>query len=68
MIDPMLVGSKKSTGETVPAVTLAKSSIADWLPWIAPEQLLHLRWRRLKRRQLGGELEDRQHLFVAGSW
>ena len=30
------------------------------------EQLLHLGRRRFERRQLGGELVDRQHLGVAG--
>jgi len=35
MIEPMCWGSKKSTGERVPAVTLTKASIAAWLPYMA---------------------------------
>ncbi len=36
MIDSTLSGAKKATGDSVPAVTLTKPSIAAWLPCISP--------------------------------
>src|SRR6187455_2276321 len=36
MIDPTLSGAKNSAGEIVPAFIRTKSSIAFWLPAIAP--------------------------------
>ena len=60
----MLAGSKNSIGESVPAVTLTKASMAGWLPWMAPRKPLHLRRWRLECRQLRGELVNRHRLCV----
>ena len=64
MIRPMLSGLKNAGGGSVPAITLAKPSIASWLPSIAPKSCLHLGRRRLHRGELARELEHRHRRFV----
>ena len=69
MSRPMFSGSKNSIGETVPAVMLTNASIASLVAVHRAEQLLHLRRRRFERRQLRGELVDRQHVVrLACRW
>ena len=65
MIRPMCSGSKNSTGDTVPGGDAHERVHRVLVAVDGAEQLLHLRRRRLERRQLGGELVDRQHLRVA---
>ena len=52
MMRPMFSGSKNSTGDTVPAVTLDERVHRLLVAVHGAEQLLHLRRRRLERGQL----------------
>jgi hypothetical protein len=59
-------GEKNSGTGRVPAIMLAKSSIASAFPWAAARSCLQLAWRGFERGEVAGEVVHRQRTLVAG--